>query len=166
MAREKEKEKERKGEGRETALMPYRPFFGLSPFREMERMFEELMGRRTWMPFFPEELAAPMPAIDVYDEENEVVVKAELPGINKEDLEVNITDHTVTITGEKKEEKKVERKDYYRHERSYGSFTRSIPLPEDVEIDRSKATFKEGVLEVRVPHSEEAKKKRKKIEIE
>jgi len=165
MAKEKEKEKGRKEEGRE--IGPYRPFFELSPFREMGRMFDELMGRRRWFPsLWAEEMAVPVPAVDVYEEENEVVVKAELPGISKEDLDVNITDHTVTISGEKKKEEKIEKKDYYRLERSYGSFSRSVSLPEDVEIDKSKAKFKDGVLEVRVPRSEEAKKKKRKLEIE
>jgi len=163
----KEIKEREKGKKEERELAPYRSLFELSPFREMERMFDELMGRRRLFPgLWAEEMAVPMPAVDVYEEENEVVVKAELPGISKEDLDVNITDHTVTISGEKKKEEKIERKDYYRHERAYGSFSRSVTVPEDVEIDKSKARFKDGVLEVRIPRSEEAKKKRKKIEVE
>jgi HSP20 family protein len=106
------------------------------------------------------------PSVDIFEEGDEVVVKAETPGMKKEDLDVKIEKETITITGEKKAEEKVEKKDYYRLERSYGSFCRSFRLPTDVQDDKAKATFKDGVLEVRVPKTEEAKKKAKRVEIE
>jgi len=79
---------------------------------------------------------------------------------------VSMTDNTVSISGEKKKEEKVERKNYYREERSYGSFTRSFRLPVEVQPDKAKASFKEGVLEIRIPKTEEARKKEKKVSIE
>ena len=79
---------------------------------------------------------------------------------------LNLTEDTVTISGEKKQEEKVEKKDYYRLERSYGTFTRSFRLPKEVQTDKAKATFKDGVLEVKVPKTEEAKKKEKKVPVE
>jgi HSP20 family protein len=106
------------------------------------------------------------PSVDVFEEGDEVVVKAELPGISKEDIDVKVTDDVVTISGEKKKEEKVEKKNYYRIERSYGSFTRSFRLPTEVQAEKASAKFKEGVLEIRIPKTEEAKKKEKKVSIE
>ena len=106
------------------------------------------------------------PTIDIFEESNDVVVKAELPGIKKEDIDVKVTDTTITISGEKKKEEKVENKDYYRMESSYGSFTRAFSLPSEVQTDRVKAQYKDGILEIRIPKTEEAKKKEKKVMIE
>ena len=93
-------------------------------------------------------------------------MKAELPGIDKENIEVNLTDHTLTIKGEKKKEEEVKEENYYRCERSYGSFLRSVELPKDVHADKVKASFKNGILEVRVPKTEEAKSKEIKVKVE
>ena len=106
------------------------------------------------------------PKVDIFEEGDNFVVKAEIPGIKKEEIEVNLTDDMVTISGEKKKEEKVEKKDYYRFERSFGSFSRSFRLPKDVQADKAKAIFKDGVLELKVPKTEEAKKKEKKVPIE
>ena len=121
----------------------------------------------SWMPKvkFPE-MGIVSPDVDIFEDGNDVVVKAEMPGMKKEDIDVNITDDMVTVSGEKKKEEKVEKKDYYRVERSYGSFTRSFRLPKEVQSDKAKATFKDGVLEVRVPKTPEAISKEKKIPIE
>jgi len=100
-----------------------------------------------------------MPAVDVYDEQDDVVVKAETPGLSKEDRSVQVTNSTLTIKGEKKREEEVKEDNYYRCERSFGSFTRAVALPCDVKADQVKATFENGVLEVRMPKTEEAKKK-------
>lgn len=149
------------------------PTKALSPFEDMERMFEEFFRRPfsligpSWLPRFGllerEEIS---PTVDIFEEGGDVVVKAELPGMKKEDIDVNITDDTISISGEKKKEEKVEKKNYYRLERSHGSFTRSFRMPTKVQTDKAKANFKDGVLEVRIPKTEEAKKKEKKIPIE
>jgi HSP20 family protein len=94
------------------------------------------------------------------------VVKAELPGMKKEDIDVSLTEDTITISGEKKKEEKIEKKDYYSLERSYGSFKRSFSLPAEVQTEKASAKFKDGVLEIRIPKTEEAKKKEKKVLIE
>ena len=109
-------------------MAKYEPARALSPFEQIERQFEQFFGRPfsllgpSWWParriFGETELA---PSVDIYEENGDVVLKAEMPGIKKDDVEVNITDHTVTISAEKKKEEKVEDKDFYRHERSYGS---------------------------------------------
>lgn len=142
-------------------------------FDEAERWFENEFRRPFSMmrPFWTPRLRAAefeeiTPSVDVFEEGDEVVVRAELPGMKKEDINVSITDSTVMITGEKKQEEKVEKKNYYRMERSYGSFTRSFALPSEVETEKAKANFKEGVLEIRIPKSAEAKEKEKKIRID
>ncbi len=155
-------------------LEPYRPSRDLSVFEQMDRLFGDFFGRRfgPWWPGarwpeirWPAEMEA-SPSVDIFEDKDEVVVKAEIPGMVKEDVDVNITENTLTISGEKKKEEKVEKKDYYRIERSCGSFSRSFQLPSNVRTEKAKATFKNGVLEIRLPKTEEAKKKEIKIKIE
>ena len=145
----------------------------LSPFEEMERRLEDMIRRPfslmepSWWPRLRmPEIEEISPKVDIFEEGDNFIVKAEVPGMKKEEIEVNLTDDMITISGEKKKEEKVEKKDYYRLERSYGSFTRSFRLPKEVQTDKAKATFKDGVLEVKVPKTEEAKKKEKKVPIE
>jgi HSP20 family protein len=126
------------------------------------RPFPSLLGER-W-PFPMVSLKAP--SLDVFEEKDEIVVKADLPGMNKEEIEVTVTGDVVTIKGEKKKEEEIKEKDYYRRERSYGSFVRSVELPCEVKSDQIKANFKDGVLEVRMPKTEEAKKKSVSIKID
>ena len=94
------------------------------------------------------------------------MVTAELPGIDKDNISVNLTDHTLTIKGEKKKEEEIKEENYYRSERSYGSFLRTLELPRDVHADKVKASFKNGVLEVRLPKTEEAKAKEVKVKVD
>lgn len=162
---EKAKETETK------AVTPWRPFMDLTRWdREMDRMMDDFFGRRM-RPWWPErwsrgEGEVTTPAVDVYEEKDEIVVKAELPGMDKSDIEVNISDSELTLKGEKKKEEKVEEENYFRCERSYGAFLRSVELPTDVQADKVKAAFKNGILEVRLPKTEEAKaKKTKEIKI-
>lgn len=154
-------------------IVKVEPAKALSPFEEFERRIEDFFRRPfslfapTWWPRlrFPE-FEEISPSVDIFEEGDNVVVKAELPGMKKEDIEVKLTENTVTISGEKKKEEKIEKKDYYRLERSYGSFCRAFSLPAEVQTDKAKAQFKDGILEVRIPKSEEAKKKEKKLMIE
>lgn len=154
------------------SLEPYRHRGWLSPMgRTMEEIFEDFFRRPFGRMMWPGterilEAVEPEPSVDIFEEEDSVVVKSDLPGMSKDDIEVNLTDDTITLSGEKKEEEKIERKNYYCHERSYGSFTRTFALPKEVQSDKAKASFKNGVLEVRIPKSEIAKKKEQKIEIE
>lgn len=154
-------------------LVKVEPTKAVSPFEEMERWFDEFFRRPfsllrpSWFPRigFPE-IEEVTPTVDVFEEGDDVVVKAELPGMGKEDIDVKVTDGLITISGEKKKEEKVEKKNYYRMERSYGSFTRTLRLPTEVQTEKATAKFKDGVLEVRIPKTEEAKKKEKKVLIE
>jgi HSP20 family protein len=154
------------------AVTPWRPFIDLAHWeRDMDRMMEDFFGRRTrpWWPerwFKTNELEVGAPTVDVYEEKDEIVVKAELPGIDKNNVEVKLTDDTLTIKGEKKKEEEVKEENYYRSERSYGSFLRTLELPKDVHADKVKASFKDGILEVRMPKTEEAKAKEIKVKVE
>lgn len=140
----------------------------LSPFEEMERMFESYFPRGWMHPFFnwerPSwgELAAPfegkMPRVDIVDHDEEIVVKAELPGVDKKDLDVSVTENTVTIKGSTSQEEKEEKGDYYRSEISRGTYSRTLSLPSDVAADKAKATFKDGVLELTLPKMKKAKR--------
>ena len=103
------------------------------------------------------------PSVDIYNDGDDLVLKAEVPGISKEDLDISFENNVLTISGEKKQENKVEEKDYHRIERSYGSFSRSFKMPGDVNADEAKAAFKDGLLEIRIPHT--GQNKAKKIEI-
>lgn len=138
--------------------------------REMDRRFGDFFGsglRPFWSRWWPgsvESYAAPV--VDVYEENDDIVLKAELPGMTKDDIEVNVTDHQLTLKGEKKKKEEIKEDDYYSCERSFGSFTRILDLPADVQTDKAKASFKDGVLEIRVPKSEEAKRKRITVKVE
>ena len=167
MAREERgREKERK------AVVPWRPFSEMARWEsEMERMFDDFFGRRLrpimderWWPTRAIGLSAP--AVDLYEEKDEIVAKIELPGMEKDDIEVNITDHRLTVKGEKKKEKEIKEENYYRSERSYGSFIRALDLPKEVQAEKAQASFKDGVLEIRLPKTEEAKKKEVKVKVE
>jgi len=143
------------------------------PFEGMERWFEDFFGRtfpsmgpRWWPSLRVPEFEEVAPSVDIFEEGHNVIVKAELPGISKEDIHVTLTEDTLTVSGEKKKEERVEKKDYHRLERSYGSFRRSFTLPGEVQSEKAAAKFKDGVLEIRVPKTEEAKKKERKVIIE
>jgi len=104
--------------------------------------------------------------VDIYEDADNVVIKAEIPGVNKEDISVSLTEDTVTISGKKSEEKKVEKENYYRKEIRTGSFSRSFTLPCAVDKEKVKATYKNGILEIVLPKSEKEKAKEVKIEVE
>jgi HSP20 family protein len=129
-------------------------------------MFDDFFGRRLrpWLTGGPGGIS--VPAIDLYEEKDEVVAKAELPGLDKNDIQVSISDHLLTIKGEKKKEEEIKEADYYRSERSYGSFVRNLELPKEVDTGKARASFKNGVLEIRLPKTEEAKKKEIKLNVD
>ena len=105
------------------------------------------------------------PAVDIYETENELVVKADLPDINEKDLDVRIENNTLTIRGERKFEKKVNEDNYLRVERTYGSFSRSFSLPNTVNSEAIKADYKNGVLTVELPKRAESKPKQVKVNV-
>lgn len=145
----------------------------VDPFeRFMERFFSDfprfpwprIDWPEVWRPLREFELK--VPAVDVYEEGDDLVVKADLPGLTKDQVEVNLTDKVLTIKGEKERSEEVKDKDYYRSERTFGSFTRTITLPIEVKADAATATLKDGVLEIRLPKTEEPGKRPRKIEVQ
>jgi HSP20 family protein len=144
----------------------------LSPLEEVERWFNEawsspfsLLSRRAWPMFGAAGFEDITPAVDLYEEGKDLVMKSDLPGVKKEDLHIDISENLLTISGEKKEEETAEKGGLYRCERSYGRFSRSFELPHEVDRDKITASLKEGVLEIRLPKSERAEKETKTISI-
>jgi HSP20 family protein len=92
-----------------------------------------------------------MPALDVFEEDGKLHINAELPGMQEKDIEIEVTDGTLTISGEKRDEREIKEDNYYRSERSYGSFRRLVALPAGADTDEVDATFKDGVLKIVIP---------------
>ena len=106
-----------------------------------------------------------MPRVDVYEEKNEIVVKAELPGLDKNNIDVHVEENVLTIKAEKKKTEEVDTDDYYRSELSYGMVQRMVALPAEVVAGKAKATFKDGLLEVRMRKSAQAAPKATRINV-
>ena len=142
-----------------------RPFFSL--WDEVDRIFDDFARGLEIKPFraFDEQLKVFSPALDVSEDEKEFTVKAELPGLDEKDIDLTITPEYLTLKGEKKEEKEEKKKDYYRVERSYGSFHRVVPLPRGIDTEKAGAEFKKGVLTVTLPKTKEAQAAGKKIPV-
>lgn len=140
------------------------------PFSEWDKWVEDAIRRPLSLLTQPlmrfSAVEEVMPSVDIFEEKGDVVVKAELPGIKKEDIDITLTDETITISGEKNKEEEVKKKDYYRWECSYGSFNRTFSLPAEVQPNKVKTKMKDGVLEIRIPKTEEAKKKEVKVKID
>jgi HSP20 family protein len=157
-----------KGQRRGAEIVPARAAPRALFPRWMER-FEDLFAD-VWPPMWPvlripEELAMRVPPVDVYEEGGSVVVKAELPGMKKEEIDIHVSGNELTISGKKEKEEKVERKDYRRVERSAGMFSRTVSLPAEVELEKIGASYKDGVLEIRAPKVEGAEPKGRKVEV-
>ena len=142
-------------------LKVWEPYRGLRPFH---RDFERFFG---WDPEQTEELneANWSPKVDIYETQDNYVINAELPGLTKDQINIDVNDNTLTIKGEKKFEEKVEKDNYVRVERSYGTFSRSFVLSDNVNTEGITANYKEGVLELTLPKKEEAKPKEIKVQI-
>jgi HSP20 family protein len=142
-----------------------RDFFSASPFElmrrftdEMDRAFENWgLSRGSWA---GGQTAVWSPAVEVFERDNNLVVRAELPGLNKDDVKVEVTDDGLVIQGERKREHEEKGEGFYRSERSYGQFYRLIPLPEGADAEQAKAQFENGVLEVAVPVPESQRRRR------
>ena len=150
------------------------PARGLHPFDEMERLMDRVFGdvpQRGWLrpwrtewPTWGEIPELRMPKIDVIDREEDVLVRAELPGVEKKDLEISTTDTTVTIKATTRHEEKEEKGDYYRCEISRGAIARTVALPAEVRSDKAKASLKDGVLELTLPKVEKSKRRTVTVE--
>jgi HSP20 family protein len=134
--------------------------------QQMERRFADLFSGRIARLWDEDDAEITEPALDLYEDDNEIVVKAELPGMTKDDIQISFADNVLTIKGEKNKEEEDSAKNYYRAERVYGAFVRSLVLPAEINPDKARAIFKNGVLEIRMPKTEAAKKKEIKVNVQ
>lgn len=159
---------------RAATVETWRPFETLR--REVEQLFDDF-GRDFWRvpsrrslfgfePLWRREVAwEAAPAVDIAESEKAYEITAELPGMDEKNIEVKVANGCLTIKGEKQEEKEEKKKDYYLHERHFGSFERSFEMPDGVDADKIEANFKKGVLTVTLPKKPEAQKPVKKIDV-
>lgn len=166
-------EKDTASKAKEVEVQRVEPGRAPSPFEEMDRVFEGFFPRgwmrpgRWELPRWAELGGAfehKLPRVDVIDRDKEVVVRAELPGVDKKDLDISMTENAVSIKGATSHEEEEERGDYYRCEISRGSFTRTVALPSDVDVDNTSATFKDGVLELVMPKVAKARRRTIKVD--
>ncbi len=139
---------------------------GRNPLMSLQQEIDDIFTnfwRRS--PRMPNLFTGTEPSTDVSETDDEVEVSIELPGMDEKDIEVNISDEMLTVRGEKKAEREEKKKDYYLSERTYGSFHRAVPLPPGINTDKAEATFKKGVLTIRLPKTEEAKSRMRRIEV-
>jgi HSP20 family protein len=129
------------------------------------RLFDEMFDTRLSTDF-PGFGTVWVPAVDVEESVEEYLIHAEMPGLKKEDVKISLAENILTISGEKKNETKSDNKRYHRLERTYGSFQRSFSLPEPIKADKIGASFKDGVLEVKIPKSEKAKPREIDIKVD
>ena len=138
-----------------------------SPLEEFERMFDDFFGRgwlrplRAGHPGWPEMRA---PRVDIVDRESELLVRAEIPGVKREDLDVSVSDNAVTIKGTTAREARDDEGDFYRCEIARGAFSRTVALPADVDAGAARAEFRDGVLELTLPKTRQSRRRRIDIE--
>ena len=148
------------------AIVKWDPFRDMVTLRDrMDRLFDDSLARLRGAED-DMSLSNWSPSVDVYETTENIVIKAEVPGVKKEDISVEVKDNTLYLKGERKFEKDVKEENYHRMERSYGSFRRVFSLPATVEQDKVKASFKDGVLEIMLPKAEKAKPKKIAVDVE
>jgi HSP20 family protein len=148
-----------------STLIRWEPSRELTSLRErMDRVFNEMLGRG-WGGEEGLAAGAWMPPVDVYETPESIVLKADLPAVNKEEVDISVENNTLTIRGERKREQEVKEKNFYRLERSYGAFARSFSLPPTVVAEKIEASFKDGVLTLTLPKREESKPKQIKVKV-
>ncbi len=141
--------------------MPWDPFREIDSLRgDMERLFDSMLGR------YPHERVEGLwaPPVDVEETENAILVRAELPGMKKKDIKISLSGDTLCISGERKHKSEEKGRTFHRIEQVYGKFQRSLLLPADVVADKAKASYKNGILELSLPKSEQAKAREIAIE--
>jgi len=144
-------------------LTQFQPFREVSTLQDqINRLFNEAFDRTSG----EANLTAWAPAVDIFETEHSLVVKADLPDIKPEELDIRVENNILTIRGERKFEKKVDENNYLRVERAYGSFSRSFSLANTVNTEAIRADYKNGVLTLNIPKREEAKRKQIKVQVE
>jgi HSP20 family protein len=147
------------------AITRWRPFRDLVSIQdEMNRLFEDFFGHTPVRSGWTEGVWNP--TVDISEDKDNVIIKAEMPGLRKDDVKISVQDNVLILKGDKKQEKEEKDKNYHRIERSYGSFCRSFQLPTTVKTDKIRAVYKDGVLNLILPKTEEVKPKEIPISIE
>ncbi len=142
-------------------MRKWEPFRDMLSLRaDMDRLFSSLFGGG-----YEEREGLWAPVVDIEEDNDTILVKAEIPGMKKEDIKVSVQSNILTITGERKHESETKNKTFHRVERSYGKFSRMITLPTDVDSDKVKATYKDGILNITLPKPEAVKPKHIDVEI-
>ncbi len=139
------------------------------PLREIEDRFDRYTRAMGWPSGRGQEFITTgdwSPRVDISETDHEIVVKAEIPDVKKEDVKVTVDSGVLTIQGERKQEKEEKGKKFHRIERSYGSFVRSFTLPDNIDEAKVKATFKDGVLNLQIPKTAETKPKAIEVKVE
>ncbi|MGB5036105.1 MAG: Hsp20/alpha crystallin family protein [Blastocatellia bacterium] len=139
---------------------------GLSPFPEvmdLQRSLDRLFGGG-YITGGESTTSAWQPSVDIFENDSDIVIKVELPEVNRDDVQVNLDDRTLTIRGERKLEFEDKREGYHRIERSYGQFARSFTVPPNINREGLKASYKDGILRVTLPKAEEAKPRQITVE--
>ncbi|WP_089939305.1 Hsp20/alpha crystallin family protein [Candidatus Entotheonella palauensis] len=145
------------------SLIKWEPSEGLTSLRrDMDRLLDDFFGNS---PFHFERGDGFSPNVEVSDTKESVIVKAQVPGVSQENIQVSVTDDSLTLKGEMKEEETKDEKNIYRREFRYGSFSRTIPLPTAVHSEKAEAKLKDGVLEITIPKSEKAKVKEIPVQV-
>jgi len=145
------------------AINRFEPYSGASTLQDqVNRLLNQAFGNST----DEASITTWAPAVDIYETEHELVVKADLPDVRPEDLDIRVENNILTIRGDRKFEEKVDEKNYLRVERTYGSFSRSFSLANTVNSEAIKADYKNGVLTLTIPKREEAKPKQIKVNVE
>ncbi|BAT72011.1 HSP20 family protein [Thermosulfidibacter takaii ABI70S6] len=144
------------------AIQKWDPFKELTSLKtQMDKIFESLLGESEDI-----KSGSWVPPVDIYETENEIVIKAEVPGVTLNDIEIKLEDDTLVIRGEKKFERDMEKETYHRAERVYGKFQRSFVIPKTIDKEKIKASLKHGVLTIVLPKKEEVKPKEITIQVE
>ena len=147
------------------AVVRWDPFRDLSMLQDrMNRLFDN--AGRTWQPDEASATTIWSPAVDIFETEGEIVVKAELPGMERKDITLHLENNVLSLRGERKFEKETKDENYHRIERSYGAFSRSFAIPATVDEEKIRAEYKDGVLNIVLPKKEQARPKQIKIATE
>ncbi|TET44230.1 Hsp20/alpha crystallin family protein [candidate division TA06 bacterium] len=145
-------------------IMKWDPFRDMVSIRdEIDRLFDGFFGRMPAKRSVMKGIWAPL--VDIEETKDDILIRAELPGMKKEDIKISVSEGRLQIAGERSKEKEEKEGTYHRIERTYGRFQRVVPLPVEVEAGKTKATYKDGMLEVRLPKAEKAKPKEIGIEV-
>jgi len=142
----------------------WEPFKDLLSFREsIDELFRHFLEYKPWMG--PGQIGSDVwkPEVDIHETKTNILVSTALPGMDAEDIEIEVTEDSVSIKGERKQDKEIKDEDYYLREQSYGSFSRSFTLPKEINVNEVEASFEKGVLKIRLPKKRSSKAKSVKI---